>query len=88
MERPGGEPGAGAGGRAVVARPGGAGGILDQGDAPARAEPSQRLDVGRHAALVDDDHRPGPVRQDRLDGATLRLPSSGSTSAKTGVAPT
>ena len=47
------------------------------------------VEVDRHAALVDRDHRPGRGRSARrATVSAVRLPVAGSTSAKTGRAPT
>ena len=90
VEGPGGELGA-------RARPGGRGTVEPAPQAassttamPQRvAQRADRVDVDRHAALVDDDDGPGARRQRRRRRCRrVRLPVSASTSANTGVAPT
>ena len=75
MERPGGEVGAGADRAAAVAsnprrtrRP------RRRRCPRASHSAPDRVDVGRHAALVDDDDCPGRSGEHGLDRAALRLP--------------
>ncbi len=63
-----GEFGARADGTAPVLGAGPAGGVLDHGDAVRPDGGPDAVQVDRHPALVDRDHRPGPPGEQRFDG--------------------
>ncbi len=62
--------------------------VFDECDPAFGAQRFECIDVGRHAALVDDDDRLGRWGEHRLNGLDRRFPVATSMSQKTGVAPT